>query len=66
MQIVSWNCRGLGNSMKPEALKYLLKIENLDILMLHETKIEGENLLDISHTKRKLNSGQVVSVRASS
>ena len=37
--------------MKPEAVKDLLKIENHYILMLQETKIEGETLLDLSHTK---------------
>ena len=65
MQIVSWNCRGLGNSMKPEVVKDLLKIENIDILMLQGTQIEGESLLDLSHSKWKLNSGKVVSARGS-
>ena len=55
MQIVSWNCRGLGNSLKPEVVKGLLKIETPDILMLQETKIEGETLLDLIHIKWKQN-----------
>ena len=66
MQIVSWNCRGLGNSTKPEAVKDFLKIETPDILMLQETKIEGGSLLDLSRTKWKLNAGKVVSARGSS
>ena len=41
--------------MKLEAVKDLLKIEISDILMLQETKIEGETLLDLSRIKWKLN-----------
>ena len=52
--------------MKPESVKYILKIETPDILMLQETKIEGGTLLDLSHTKWKLNSGKAVSPRGSS
>ena len=48
MRIVSWNCRGLGNPMKIEAVKDLMKAEHAEILMLQETKIEGEALLEIS------------------
>lgn len=44
MQMISWNCRGLGNPNKAEAIKDLLKIETADILMLQETKVEGEAL----------------------
>ena len=66
MQIVSWNCRGLGNSIKLEAVKDFLKIETPNILILQETKIEGETLLDPSRIKWKLNSGKVVSARGSS
>ena len=65
MLTVSWNCRGLGNSTKPEAVKDFLKIETPDILMLQETKIEWVTLLDLSHTKWKLNVGKVVSARSS-
>ena len=52
--------------MKPEVVKDLLKIENPDILMLQETKIEGGTLLDLSHTKWKLNSRKALSARGSS
>ena len=52
--------------MKPESVKYILKIETPDILMLQETKIEGGTLLDLSRTKWKLNSGKAVSARGSS
>ena len=66
MRIVSWNCRGLGNYLKLEVVKDILKIETPDILMLQETKIEGVNLLDLSRTKWRLNSGKVVNARGSS
>ena len=51
MRIVSWNCRGLENPMKIEAVKDLMKAEPVDILMLEETKIEGEGLLEIRKKK---------------
>eukprot|EP00253_Pinus_taeda_P016420 PITA_16420 len=57
MCLVSWNCRGLGTHMKIEAVKDLLKIKPSDILMLQETKIEGQALLDISKVKWKKNAG---------
>ena len=53
MRLVSWNCRGLGNPSKAEAIKDLLKIEPSDIIMLQEMKIEGKDLLDTSKMKWK-------------
>jgi len=66
MRLVSWNCRGLGNPAKAEAIKDLLKMEPSDILLLQETKIEGKDLLDISQKKWKKNIGTTVSSRGSS
>eukprot|EP00253_Pinus_taeda_P015595 PITA_15595 len=63
MQMISWNCRGLGNPNKAEAIKDLLKIETADILMLQETKVEGEALLNTSINKWKFDSGKAVSAR---
>eukprot|EP00253_Pinus_taeda_P027436 PITA_27436 len=51
--------------MKIEAVKDLLKIEPPDILMLQETKIEGQALLDISKVKWKKNAAKAVSSRVS-
>lgn len=51
MKLVSWNCKGLGNPSKAEAVKDLLKIETPKILMLQETNIEGETLLEINKLK---------------
>ena len=66
MQLVSWNCRGLGNPSKAEVVKDLLKIETPEILMLQETKIEGDSLLQISSNKWKKNAGKAISARGSS
>ena len=63
MRLISWNCRGLGNPSKAEAVKDLLKIEPSDILMFQETKIEGKALLDISKKKWKKSTGRAVSSR---
>ena len=52
--------------MKYEDVNNILKIETPDILMLQETKIEWETLLDLSRIKWKLNSRKVVSARGSS
>ena len=66
MKLVSWNCRGLGNHAKIEAVKDLLKSEPADILLLQETKIAGQALLEISKSKWKKSSGKAVSARGSS
>jgi exonuclease III len=63
MCLVSWNCRGLGNPLKDEAVKNLLKTESPEILMLQETKIEGDSLLDLTKVKWKTKSGKAVSAR---
>jgi exonuclease III len=52
--------------MKIEAVKDLLKTESPEILMLQETKIEGEALLDLSRMNWKRNGGKVVSARGTS
>ena len=66
MRLVSWNCIGLGNPLKAEAVKDLLKVESLEILMLQENKIEGDTLLEIRKLKWKKNARKVISARGSS
>jgi len=66
MCIVSWNCRGLGTQPKIEAVKDLLKIDPSDILLLQETKIEGQALMDIKKSKWKKNAGKAASSRGNS
>ena len=63
MQLVSWNCRGLGNPFKVDVVKDLLRMVPSDILLLQETKVEEEVLLLLSKNKWKLNSGKAVSAR---
>lgn len=39
MILVSWNCRGMGSSLKTNAVRDLIKAEQPDFLLLQETKI---------------------------
>lgn len=66
MNLVSWNCRGLGNPSKIEAVEDLMKAEPSDILMIQETKIEGHALLEIDNTKLNKRAGKAVSSRGTS
>ena len=61
MQINYWNCRGLGNPLKAEAVKDLLKMNPSDILLLQETNIEDKALLSISRSKWNKKAGVGVS-----
>ena len=63
MQFISWNCKGLGNPIKAQAVKDLLKMARVEILLLQETKIEEEALLLVSKNKWKLNGGKAVNAR---
>ena len=52
--------------MKVDAVKDLMKTEPVDILMLQETKIKGEALLEISKKNWQKNVGKAISSRGSS
>ena len=52
--------------MKPVVVKDLMKIETPEILMLQETKIEGEALLELSKTTWKTKARIAVSTRGNS
>jgi hypothetical protein len=41
MKIITWNIRGLNGRSKQRILRDCIKAENLDILMLQETKCVG-------------------------
>jgi exonuclease III len=45
MKVVSWNCRGLGQAEKIEALRKLIRIEKPQILLIQETKLKGDEVL---------------------
>ena len=66
MNIVSWNCRGLGNSSKVEVVKDLIRMASPNILFLQETKIKEGNLLSLSKKTWKKHAGKAVSARGSS
>ena len=51
MNIVSWNCRGMGSRIKEEAIRSLIRIEAPDILLIQETKMEDNAFL---HASKKL------------
>ena len=52
MILVSWNCRGMGSSLKLKAIKDLLKQEQPDFLLIQETKITEQDFhQQIQHFK---------------
>ena len=63
MNIVSWNCEGLGNSSKVEVVNDLIRMASPDFLLLQETKIDEDSLLSISNKKWKTNVGKAMSAR---
>jgi exonuclease III len=66
MKIISWNCRGLGSQRKKEAMKDLIRISNLDILLVQETKLEESEFLQTSARLWEKGAGAMVSVRGAS
>jgi hypothetical protein len=48
MHYVSWNCRGLGNKPKEEAIKDLVRMSNPEVLLIQETKMEESETLQAS------------------
>ena len=63
MNIVSWNCRGIRNSLKVEVVKDLIRMASPVILLLQETKIEEDFLLYLSNKNWKMNVGKAVGAR---
>ena len=49
--------------MKAKAVKDLLKVESIETLMIQETKIEADTLLEIKKSKWKKNKMKVISAR---
>lgn len=48
MKIVSWNCRGVGTTIKEEAMNSLIRLEAPDILLIQQTKLEDTTFLQAS------------------
>ena len=42
MNLLSWNCRGLGNPRSVNALKEVIRIEKPKIVFLMETKLDRD------------------------
>lgn len=66
MKYVSWNCRGLGNKLKEESLKDIIRMTTPEILLIQETKLEDFDLLQASKTIWKKGQGKAVSARGAS
>ena len=45
MRYISWNCKGLGSTLKEEAMKDLVRIHKPEILLVQETKMEETTIL---------------------
>ena len=65
MNIVSWNCKGLGNPSKFEVVKDLIRLASPGVLLLQETKIEEDTLLSLSIKNWKKNAGKDMSAQGS-
>ena len=63
MNFVSWNCRGLGNLSKFEAVNDLIRMVSPDVLLLQETKIGDDILLSTISKKWKSKIGMVMGSR---
>ena len=63
MKYVSWNCKGLGNTIKVQAVKDLLKMAPAEILLLQETNIGEDALLLLSKNNWNFSMGKVVSAK---
>ena len=66
MQYVSWNCRGLGSSLKEEAIRDLVRVMMPEVILIQETKLEEDALLRASNSFWKKGSGRAVSARGAS
>jgi len=66
MQYVSWNCRGLGSSLKEEAIRDLVRVLRPEVLLIQETKMEDEALLRARNSFWKTGPGRAVSARGAS
>ena len=66
MKTVSWNCIGLGETNKVEAIKDIIKSERPDILLIQETKMSDVEVLALSHLFWKNSQGNTISFRGAS
>ena len=53
----------MGSKKKEEALHDLIRMEKLGILLLHETKLEERDKIELGNKNRKINKEKVFSAR---
>ncbi|XP_043710063.1 uncharacterized protein LOC122658959 [Telopea speciosissima] len=61
MEVLSWNCQGLGNPRAVRTLKHVSKSETPDMMFLIETKSNGERLWTL---KRRMKYHEVYAINA--
>ena len=66
MQLVSWNCRGLGSKTKEEALRDLTRLARPEVLLIQEMKLEEEIFLRASNYFWKKGPSRAVSAQGAS
>ena len=66
MKYFSWNYRGLGNRLKEEALKDIVRMYSPEILLIQETKLEDLLLLQASKAFWHKGQGRAVSAKGAS
>ena len=66
MRYISQNCRGLGSTLKEEAMKDLVRIHKPEILLVQETKMEETTILQTGKKFWKTGSGVANSSRGAS
>ena len=66
MKLVSWNYRGLGGSIKVEALKKIINTKKPDILLIQETKIPEDEVMSRPSLFWKFSVGKAISSRGAS
>ena len=66
MNLVSWNCRGLGGNQKVEAIKRFKFSEKISILTIQETKLQEEDSLVVIKKFWKNGKCKVVSAQGAS
>ena len=66
MKVVSWNCIGLGETNKVEAIRDIIKSKRPDILLIQETKMSDVEVLALLHCVWTINQGKAISSNGAS
>ena len=63
MKAISWNWRGLGEANKVEEIKYIIRHERPDLLLIQETKMSDVEVLALSQHCWKNNQGKSLALK---